>query len=142
MGRMQFSLRMLFAAVAVVAIGAALWVAKPSWQNGAVEVVFVAWTLTSAAMGSANSTGKTKAFWMGVTVESVLPAIAWAFLGSFGASTALVRSTSLKFELYLEILSQNFRLLLLAWAFAPVVGLLCVLTHRLLVRPASAERKD
>jgi len=41
MGRCQFSLRTLL--VAVVGIGAALWIAEPSWQIGVVETVFVTW---------------------------------------------------------------------------------------------------
>jgi hypothetical protein len=32
-------------------------------------------------------------------------------------------------------LSSKFRYLLVYWAFAPVVGLLCVLTHWLFIRP-------
>lgn len=31
--------------------------------------------------------------------------------------------------------ARTFRPILLLWAFAPVVGLLCVLTHWLLIRP-------
>ena len=41
MARVQFSLRMLLSAVAVVAIGAALWVAEPSWPLGLLQALFV-----------------------------------------------------------------------------------------------------
>ena len=140
MSRTQFSLRTLFAAVAVVGIGAALWVAEPSWQVGAVEFLLLAWVPASAAILCFHSNGKAKAFWSGVTSQCVLLTffyIAYSkafefspldytyptYLSAFGAA-----------PLMLIDLSRNFRPALTAWAFAPIVGLLCVLTHWLVVR--------
>ena len=129
---MQFSLRMLFVAVAVVGIGAALWVAKPSWQVGAVELMLAAWVLASAATLIVHTSGKAKAFWLGVGIQCTLAiAILMAGGGLFGYG----RYGLNYFQVALLSVSEGFQPVMAAWAFAPVVGLLCVLTHRLLIRP-------
>ena len=134
---MQFSLRTLLAAVAVVGIGAALWIAEPSWYVGAVESIFIAWVLASAAAMIVHTTGPAKAFWFGVGVQC---ALIIAFLIQ---SRQLDVSGLFGFDYFwaaLRNLSYFFRPILVAWAFAPIVGLLCVLTHWFLVRPR--EPKD
>jgi hypothetical protein len=60
----QFSLRTLLAAVAVVGIGAGLWIAEPSWQVGTIEVLLLAWVPASLVVLACNSTGRTKAWWI------------------------------------------------------------------------------
>ena len=124
---MQFSLRTLLAAVAIVGIGAALWVAEPSWWLGAIEFSLSAWVLASSGILLSHSTGKVKAFWLGVAVECIMPT---AIQISVNAS-----HFAWHFEGFVMNFSLGFRTTLLLWAFAPVVGLLCVLTHWLLVRP-------
>jgi hypothetical protein len=130
MSRTQFSLRTLLAAVAAVGIGTALWTAEPSWQVGAVELSLLGWGLASATILIANSAGMARAFWLGCTVEFVLPAI--LHVGSTNYSSLTL---NWHFESFLWNLSSQFRTVLLFWAFSPVVGLLCVFTHWLLIRP-------
>ena len=132
----QFSLRMMLAAVAVVGIGAGLWVAEPSWQVGVAEALIVAWTLTSAVILTVHSRGKARAFWMGcagqcITAACFLPqfVLKIAPFGEFPEFLGMLPYLT-------DALSNNFRCFLVAWAFAPVVGLLCVFTHWLFVRPA------
>ena len=143
---MQFSLRTLFAAVAVVGIGAALWVAERSWYVGAVEFAFGAWVLTSAILLGMSHPGKPRAFWLGIATGIALPTIGWADtaigISSHPYSGADPNHPLNQLQAFLFQLSINFRPLFLMWAFAPIVGLLCVLTHWLLVRPSSAEPKD
>ena len=150
MPRMQFSIRTLLAVVTVVGIGAALWTAKPSWWVGAVEVLFVAWVLASAIILAVNSTGKFKAWWIGIAVGGVLPTIFWlASLGTFihDPPREVLFNASNGMQLFsdefLPTLFYGFRLVILGWAFAPVVGLLCVFTHWLFIRSAGvATPKD
>ena len=154
MARTQFSLRTLFAAVAVVGIGAALWVAEPSWQLGAIEALVLAWVPGSAVALAVHSVGKTKTFWIGFAAESIWPVLAYLPI-IVGLSLHVIvldetgvggippsETLSVWFPRLLIGISHTLRPVLIAWAFAPVVGLLCVLTHWLLVRPASAEPKD
>jgi hypothetical protein len=150
----QFSLRTLLAAVAVVGIGAALWTAEPSWKMGAVEFLLVPSVLASAAILTVRSKGTAKAFWMGCAVECIWPFVAYLpavlvlyFLEQLERSTEVelpdVRDDLLLFFGSLDGISYCFRPVLLAWAFAPIVGLLCVLTHWLFIRSADpAEPKD
>ena len=145
MSRMQFSIRTLLAAVAVVGISAALWVAEPSWQVGAMQSLLLAWVFASAAILSVNSYGKAKAFWFGVAVECV-----WAILVSSIAAASTPMDGAGTFPEFLGWLplffigmSVNFHGALAAMAFSPVVGLLCVLTHWLFIRSACpAEPRD
>ena len=132
MSRFQFSLRTLLAAVALVGIGAALWVAEPSWQVGAVEALLLAWVLGSVVALSVQSAGKLKTFWIGIGIESILPIVILIAGGElFGYDDPNISY----FQVVLFNLSYRFHPILVAWAFAPVVGLLCVFTHWLLVRP-------
>lgn len=127
---------MLLAVIAVVAIGAALWTAEPSWLVGAVELSVSAWLLASVVTLIAHSRGKAKVFWLGVAVECATPMGIHAAL----AYVATLERRAWYFDAFLINLSIGFRTVLLLWAFAPLVGLLCVLTHRLFIR--SPEPKD
>lgn len=136
----QFSLRMLSAAVAVVGIVATLWVAEPSWQVGAIECLMLGWVPASAAVLSASSSGKARAFWIGFTAESILPPT--LFASFIGFDTPVFEDFQPYFgffRAFLTNLSANFRTVLLLWTFAPMAGLLCALTHWLLVRPAGPK---
>lgn len=144
MSRFQFSLRMLLVAVAVVGIGAALWRAEASWQAGAIEFLLVAWVVATVAMMSVNAKGRAKAFWMGVTTECVWPVLGYLPVVGFFSLNGVIESghpvppfldTLDWFPLFLIGMSDSFRPVLLAWAFAPVIGLLCIFTHWLLARP-------
>ena len=57
MRRFQFSLRMMLAAVAVVGIGATLWVAEPSWQLGAFETLLLTFAPAASIILVINSGG-------------------------------------------------------------------------------------
>ena len=145
MVRMQFSLRMLFAAVAVVGIGAALWVAEPSWQVGAVEVLLLAGVPASAVMLSIYCPRRLKPFWIGVTAQSLLLVFFYSYFlqpGQFVNMQAVASVPGVMMPTFWDYLttflfrlSGYFRLALLFWTFAPVIGLLCVFTHWLLIRP-------
>ena len=137
---MQFSLRALLAAIAIVGIGAALWGAEPSWRLGAIEAFLLAWVPGSTAALSVHSIGRTKTFWIGVTSACIFPPITLIIIGSMpydypilmsGPDTPRVLGL---LEDYLRTLSLNFRTALISWAFSPVVGLLCVFTHWLFIR--------
>jgi hypothetical protein len=123
---------MMLAAVAVVGIGAGLWRAEPSWQVGAVESILVAWILATAATLIVSSTGKAKAFWIGVGIECTLPI---AVLIAGGDLFGHVAGNVVNYFHVLHRLSYRFPPILVAWAFAPVVGLLCVFTHWLFIHP-------
>ena len=129
---MQFSLRTLFAAVAVVGIAVALWVARPSWQLGMVEIVCLAFVPASAIILAVNSTGNRKAWWIGITAQCLLAEFGFVHLAIQQANWY---ESIYMLKLLAAAISDRFRMLLLAWAFAPVVGLLCVFMHWVLVRP-------
>ena len=139
MSRFQFSIRSLFAAVAFVGIGAALWVAEPSWQLGAVEALLLAWVPGSAVALSVHSTGKMRTFWIGCAIECVLLSTFAVALGWYIGPDIPPDETFPEYfgnaPFAMAILSRSFQTFLLIWAFAPVVGLLCVFTHWLLIRP-------
>ena len=148
---MQFSLRTLLAAVAAIGIGAALWVAEPSWQVGAVEFFLAPCVLGSATLLALHSSGRPNEFWTGVAAEIVWPILVYlpvALLFSLphraigAVDTAALSFLHLPnwFPHFLVGMSETFRPVLLAWAFAPIVGLLCVLMHWVLLRPP--EPKD
>lgn len=140
MGRFNYSLRSLLAAIAVVGIGAALWVAEPSWKLGAVEALLLAWVLGSVVALSVHSNGRVRTFWIGVGSECVLP-IAVLTVGGDLFGYDIDGYDFL--QVILHRLSFEFHPVLLAWAFAPVVGLLCVFTHWLFIRSAGpAEPRD
>ena len=135
---MQFSLRTLLAAAAAVGIWAALWVAEHSWQVGAIESICVAWILASAATLIVHTTGKAKAFWLGVGIQCTLSVAVLIVGGDLFGHTY----NDYNFlQMILHRLSCEFQPVLLAWAVAPVVGLLCVLTHWLLIRPPQGPQE-
>ena len=136
----------MLAAVAVVGIGAALWSAKPSWQLGAVEVVFAAWIPASAMMLARYSSGKTKAWWIGIAAECTFTAIVCnlAILSTYLSQRGVAFENLFDFPFFyaqyaLLRLSFCLRQVLMSWAFAPVVGLLCVFTHWFLIRPTGPK---
>lgn len=143
MSRIQFSLRTLLAAVAVVGIGGALWVAEPSWQLGVIEGVFVSWIQASVIVLSIHSEGKAKGWWIGMAVQCTFASIiyvlsmflAYALHADTPPAVAEHRTFVGSVEWFALTLSEYFRLVLAALAPAPVVGLLCVFTHWLLIRP-------
>lgn len=142
MGRCQFSLRTLLASVALVGIGAALWVAEPSPQVGAIEVVLASRVPTLAAIVGLKTLGKSKTWWFGNAVTLAMLALLYT-----RECVTSVKEPGLSHLLFVERFATQFSLhfrglLLMSVVYAPVVGLLCVLTQWLLVRPASAERKD
>ncbi len=142
MGRFNYSLRTLLATVAALGIGAALWMAEPSWQIGLVETLFLICVPASAVILSVNSSGKARAWWVGIAAGCIfginlyLPSDAGVvnvftlYANPNPAATPLARLQAIA-----KSLSSEFQVLLLLWSFAPVVGLLCVFTHWLLIRP-------
>lgn len=131
---------MLLTAVAVVGIVAILWFAEPSWQVGAIDCLMLGWVPASAAVLSASSSGKARAFWIGFVAESILPPT--LFASFFGFDTPVFEDFQPYlglFRAFLTNLSANFRTVLLLWTFAPVAGLLCVFTHWLSERRAEPK---
>jgi hypothetical protein len=138
----QFSLRTLLAAVAAVGIGAALWVAEPSWQVGAIEALFLAFVPAAAVALAVHSSGTAKTWWIGNAIASAFAAIL-QFMQStllLAYDSTLVEAPFADLTRLALALSFKFHSAILALAFAPVVGLLCVLTHLALIRPP--EPKD
>lgn len=142
MSHTQFTLRTLLAAVAAVGIGAALWVAEPSWQAGLIEILFLIWVPASAVILSANSSGKTRAWWIGLAAGCIF-GINLYLLSDAGVVNAFslyanpnpAPTRLARLQAVAKGLSSEFQVLLLLWSLAPVVGLLCVFTHWLLIRP-------
>lgn len=148
MRRLQFSLRTMLAVVAIVGIGAALWIAEPSWQVGTIEALFLVWVPASAVVLAVNSAGKTKAWWIGNTAGLMTALFVyfefWFPLLSnvplHDGTELVVKDESLgPFGILAVTLSHRFRPLLQAWGLAPIVGLLCVATHLLFVGPPDAK---
>ena len=131
MNSFQFSLGMMLAAVAVVGIGAGLWIAEPSWYVGAVEFSLSAWGLASAIILIPRSAGKSKAFWLGFSIQFTLPTA----INMVSVNIYVLKMANWHFASFCTGMSIGFRIVLVLWAFAPVVGLLCVFTHWLFVRP-------
>jgi hypothetical protein len=138
----QFSLRMMLAAVAVVGIGAGLWVAEPSWQVGILQTLFVLALPAGVTVAATQLSGPSRAFCVGLSFATTIPAITFIFPLTLECRN-LVGTVAGVFESNegvrwlhgLSLTSQLFKLAAFQWAFAPVVGLLCVFTHWLFIRP-------
>lgn len=153
MSRTQFSLRTLIAAVAVVGIGAALWVAEPSWQVGILQTLFVL-ALPACVMAAAmRLSGPSRAFCIGLSFATTIPAAIFLLRLTNEGRVLIVDSavagipletSSDEMQLLRGLsLSSLFKLAAGQWAFAPVVGLLCVFTNWLFIRSAGpAEPKE
>ena len=133
----RFSLGAIFAAIAFVAGYAGLWIARPSWQLGFVEALLafaVPVTALSAAW-KANSHART--FLLAIALVAMAPLAGQIDFAAHKQITFVATTTGaypileLDFRGALLACSESFRITLVAWAFAPVVGLLCVLTQRL-----------
>jgi hypothetical protein len=128
---MQFSLRTLF--VAVVGIGAALWVAEPSPQVAAIEVVLALWVPTLAVIFGLKTAGNSRVCWLGVAFTLAAFAIAYSrecitLTKEPGLSLLLLA------ERFVMQFSVDFRGLLAVWAaYGSIVGILCVLAHWLFI---------
>ena len=137
MARTQFSLRTLLAAVAAAGIAAALWVAEPSWQVGVFEILLLVLAPAAAIALAVHSTRTAKTWWIGIATAlgftSILLFLQSTMLLIYDSS--IVESPLADLMRFAGALSFNFRSAILAWAFAPVVGLLCVFTNWLLIRP-------
>ena len=137
---MRFSIHTLLAAVAVVGIGTALWVAEPSWQLGLIEALFLIWVPASAVILSINSCGKARAWWIGFAAGCIF-GVKLLLLSDSGVANLFnlqipaIRGPLGRLQASATALSSGFRILLLLWLLAPIVGLLCVFTQWLLVRP-------
>lgn len=152
MARVQFSLGMLLAAVAVVAIGAALWVAEPSWPVGLLQALFVMAGPACAAAAAIQRQGARRIFGLGVAFALTIPATTYFYLLSNECRVLIadrhwtrvpIGTQQLFIPDGLEGSPVFFKLALCQWSLAPLVGLLCVLTQRLFLPPAtSRERKE
>ena len=144
---MQFSLRALLAAIAIVGIGAALWVAEPSWQVGILQTSFVLALPACVTVAAIQADRASRAFYMGLAFATTIPAVIYLLqLANESlvlivdiAAAGIPSETSYKETQLLRGLSSScpfFKLAVSEWAFAPVVGFLCVLTHWLFIRSA------
>jgi hypothetical protein len=137
MSRTQFSLRSLLAAIGAVGVGAALWMAEPSWQVGAGAAFLLVFLPAAALTLAVHSTGIAKTWWTGLAVSTAFTSI---FL-LIRSAMLLAYDSAIVVTLWADLmgfagaLSYNFRSALVCWAFSPIVGLLCVFTHWLLIRP-------
>jgi hypothetical protein len=136
--RFQFSIRWMFAVTMVVAAGAGLWVATPSWQLGVVELVLIFFVPAFSAVASQNSTGYAKAFWIGVLVSGVLRSLAlfmvlfphgnWAFVNGY----VDMGEVELALMGFFAALARYGRFMVVFWSLGPLVGILCVVGRWLL----------
>jgi len=128
---MQFSIRWMLAVTMVVAAGAGLWVATPSWQLGVIELVLIFFVPAFAAVASQNSTGYAKAFWIGVLVSTVLPfgVFFWAIVRGIGDIYPRQGWTVDEWQAASRIITEYGRAIVLSWSFALLIGILCVVAH-------------
>ena len=144
---MQFSLRTLLAAVAIVGIGAALWVAEPSWQVGILQTFFVLALPACVTVAAMQLSGNSRAFCVGLSFATTIAAVMFIFhltlecRNLIGTVAGVFESDEgVRWLHGLSLTSQLFKLAAFQWAFAPVVGLLCVFTHWLLIEPPQGPR--
>ncbi len=146
MSRLQPSLRKTLPVVAVVALGAIFWMARPSWQVGAAEILFLICVPALAWTRAVRSTGNAKDWWTGVAIEctGAIPLLYFLYEQYLQAPFTPGAFTSLAAEssLFLFNLSDRFHSLLLAWGPAPLAGLLYVIVREpLAVSLARLTRK-
>jgi hypothetical protein len=145
---MQFSLRMLFAAVAVTGIGGALWVAEPSWQVGILQTFLVLALPACGTVAAMQLSGPSRAFCVGLSFATTIAAATFMFHLThackpelFGVVAGIFESNEgMQWRRGLSSTSSSFKAAAFQWAFAPVVGLLCVLTHWLLIQLPQGPR--
>ena len=136
MGRFKFSLRILLAAVG---IGAALWVAEPSWQVGAIEGVLLVIIPVLTIRFARRSRGKARAWWEGVGMACLCSILIFFYLYSVRMhapfAEAPITSPVASSTTFLANLSARFRFIIAFWAFAPAVGVFFIVMHRLIGPP-------
>jgi hypothetical protein len=145
---MQFSLRLLLAAIAAVGIGAALWAAEPSWQVGILQSLVVMAAPACILTAAMHQQGANRAFLLGATFVATISTVTYSYQLANECRVLLDRNwTSLPVgtqQMFLpdglKASSVLFKHALFQWSFAPFVGLFCVFTHWLLLRPP--EPKD
>lgn len=128
MGSIQSLRRTLLRGGAVAGIGALLCLAKPCWQAGAIEALFLICIPALAWILAAGSRARIKDWWTGVALECtaaiplffILYVLLWQAPFAPGNFTSLAAETSL----FLFNLSDRFPSLLLACAPAPAAGIL------------------
>lgn len=144
MSRTQFSLRTLLAAVAAVGIGAALWTTEPSWPIGLLQSLFVMAAPACIFVAAMHCRGASRFFWLGVAFAGTISAATYFYQLANECRVLIadrhwthVPVGTQQFFLPEGLASSSifFKLTLIQWSVAPVVGLLCVFTHWLLVRP-------
>ncbi len=144
MGHFRYSLRSLLAAAAVVGIGAALWIAEPSWRLGALEALLLVFVPAAAITFAVHSTRTVRAWWIGIATGSAFTTML-LFLQStmlLAYDSMIVESPWADLMRFAGALSFNFRSAILAWALAPIVGVLCALTHYLLTSTPTNAGED
>ena len=142
--RFQFSIRWIFAGTMAVACAAGLWVATPSWQLGVIELVLIFFVPAFAAVSSLGSKGYARDFWVGVLVSTVLgwlvlflvlfPHGNWAFVNGY----VDMGEVELALMGFFATFARYGRFMVVFWSFAPLVGILCVVT-RWLIKPTEKD---
>ena len=128
--RLAFSLRTMLGGVALIAAVLGLWVAKPSWQVGFVQVILLAIAPACALVACLEFKGYARAFWIGVAASTILSAMFGLHM-VYVAYGAIQNSYVVK-GFYWSVLRDGMRHMakepfaLVLLAPAPVVGLACV----------------
>ena len=128
MGGIQNFRRTLLNGGAIAGVGALLCLAKPSWQAGAIEAVFLICIPALAWILAARSRARLKDWWTGVALEctAAIPLFLVLYVQYWRAPFIPGPFTSLAAEasLFLYNVSDRFPSLLLACAPAPAAGIL------------------
>jgi hypothetical protein len=140
MGRMQFSIRMLLAAIATVGIGAASLAAEPTWQSfAALEFVSILYA-TIALIGVVQTSGTARSFWIGVSLPTALAAL----LAVISLPLCFAYHDMMAYQIVLPELAQYIAeylrpILGLFWLASLINGVLGVFVHSLFVRDAAFQ---
>ena len=132
--RLQFSIRFLLVATLAVAAGVGAVRAAPSWQVALAMDALTAAFLTAAIIGTAQTRGASRAFWIGTGVVLIA-----AFHGA-SENTRVVLSYLIAYPEWWDGVPPNVgglmpsgiedgRFLWVLWCAAPINGILAVLLY-------------
>ena len=126
MTKPQFSLRMMFAAMAVIAICAGFWRAQASWQCGLAFLPFSILVPASTALLAVRATSIAKSSFWAVAVVMLMGAL-FEVGKLYSAGQMLYDEIRLR-EL-LESIAYQKRAVIVVWAAAPLAGVLSAIAH-------------
>jgi hypothetical protein len=131
--RFQFSVRCVLLVTALVALSLASTLWKPTWVSVAVRAAFVIFIASLPILATAFSKGANKAFWIGVAVPAMLSALICAIIAvQIGQIPTTAMRNMHDMDVRLPIVVNGLNASFALCALAPINGLLCALTYRML----------